>query len=113
MISVMEEGWGLQGGRGVAVLNMVAREGFTDRVTSEAGEGESAEVVWRKSDLGRGRAGSRDLAHLKNRKEAGVARVGEGVEEVVWGRGACRPLTGGPQSDGTTLEAVLSSSGLC
>lgn len=62
---------------------MVAREGFTGRMTSEAGEGESAEDVWRKTDLGRGRTGSRDLACLKSSKEASVARVGEGAKEVV------------------------------
>lgn len=35
----MERGEGMPDGRGVAVLNMVAGEGFTDEMAFEAGEG--------------------------------------------------------------------------
>lgn len=35
----MERGEGMPYGRGVAVLNMVAGEGFTDEMAFEAGEG--------------------------------------------------------------------------
>lgn len=79
---------------------MVAREGFTKKVTLEqslaVGGGASGKDVWRKSDPGgrkdryRGLEAGACLLGMESSKEASVAGVGEEVKEMMWGRGACR-----------------------
>lgn len=93
-----KENRGCWGKRGVAVLNMVAREAFTDKMAFEVSKGASGEDVWRKSDPGRKKDRFKSLeagvclACLKSSKEASVAVVGEEVKEMTWDRGACKSL---------------------
>lgn len=90
-----------RGKRGFAVLNMVAREAFNDKMTFEVGKEASGENVWRKSNPGRKKDSFKSLeagvclASLKSSKEASAAVVGEEVKEMIWGRGACQVIAQG------------------
>lgn len=89
-----------QGESKVAVLNIVAKQGFTEKVTFVVDMGGSGEDVWKKGDSGRRKNRFKSLEAevcltcLRSDDEASMAGVEEEVKEVTWGEAVAWPATG-------------------